>query len=87
MVGCGEPRRCRDSKKGLCLMAEKPEGRFLAEEGSLPEECNSKGRLLIRKRGLSEQCNSEGRLLIRKRGLPARHNSEDKPQKTIRLAC
>ena len=37
VVACGEPRRCRDSKKGLCLMAEKPEGRFLTKKGSSPE--------------------------------------------------
>ena len=34
-----------------------------AEEGSLPEGCNSEGRLLIRKRGLPEQCSSEDRFL------------------------
>ena len=64
--------------------AEKIQG---AEEGSLPERCNSEGRLLIRKRGLPEQCSSEDKLLIRKRGLSERYNSEDRPQKTIRLAC
>ena len=31
---CGEPRKCRDSKKGPSLMAEKPEGRFLTKKGS-----------------------------------------------------
>ena len=34
---CGELRRCRDSKKGPCLTAEKAEGRFLTKEGSSPE--------------------------------------------------
>ena len=47
-----------------------------AEEGSLPERCNSEGSLLIRKRGLPERCSSEDKLLIRKRGLSERYNSE-----------
>ena len=34
-----------------------------AEEGSLPERCNSKGKLIVRKGGLSERCNSEGSFL------------------------
>jgi len=34
---CREPRRCRDSRMGPCLMAEKPEGRFLTKEVSSPE--------------------------------------------------
>ena len=34
---CGESRKCRDSKKGPCLMSEKPEGRFLTKKGSSPE--------------------------------------------------
>ena len=36
-TNCGEPRKCRDSRKGPCLMAKKPEGRFLTKEGSSPE--------------------------------------------------
>ena len=45
---------------GYLQGAEKIQG---AEEGSLPERCNSEGRLLIRKRGLSERCSYEGRFL------------------------
>ena len=40
-----------------------------AEEGSLPEWCNSGGKLIIRKKGLPERCNSEGSFL--NKGLPA----------------
>ena len=47
-----------------------------AEEGSLPEWCNSEGSLLIRKRGLPEQYSSEGKLLIKKRGLYEWYHSE-----------
>ena len=79
--------------------AEKIQG---AEEGSLPEGCNSESRLLIRKRGLPEWCSSKDKLLIKKRGLSERCNSEGRflnketsasmaaqfrGQKTIRLAC
>ena len=35
--GCREPRKCKDSKKRPCLMAEKLKGKFLAKEGSSPE--------------------------------------------------
>ena len=59
--------------------AEKIQG---AEEGSLPEWCNSEGRLLIKKRGLSEWCNSEGRFLNKEtsacRVAQFRRNSEDR---------
>ena len=47
-----------------------------AEEGSLPERCNSEGSLLIKQRGLPERCSSEDKLLIRKRGLSEGYNSE-----------
>ena len=40
--GCREPKKCRDSKKGPCLMAEKPKGKFLTKEGSSPEWCKPK---------------------------------------------
>ena len=39
---CGESRRCKDAKKGPCLMAEKPEGKFLTKEGSSPERYKPK---------------------------------------------
>ena len=42
MYSCGELKRYRESTKGPCLMAEKPEGRFLTKEGSSPEWYKSK---------------------------------------------